>query len=71
MMVLVAEGSGERGLGWGTYSSSSCGKGSWGALWLCLLNWLSLHNGLVPSLFHQVLRVGLCFSILPFPFLFH
>ena len=34
--------------------TSSCGNGSPGALWLCRLQWLPLHRGLVPSAFRSL-----------------
>ena len=54
-------------LGRGPFSSSSCGNGSRGALWLCHLQWLSLHNGLVPLSFVRHCMLG--FALASFPFL--
>ena len=46
--------------------TSSCGNGSPGALWLCRLQWLPLHRGLVPPAFRQAFR-GSGFASASFP----
>ena len=73
-----AAGGGGRGAGGGGGGSvccagmrpfiftSSCGNGSPGALWLCRLQWLPLHRGLVPPAFRQAFR-GPGFASASFP----
>ena len=46
--------------------TSSCGNGSPRALWLCRLQWLPLHRGLVPPAFRQAFR-GSGFASASFP----
>lgn len=69
MMLLVVWPGAVEELAWGPISSSCHGNGRRGALWLCQLQWLSVQNGLGPSVFRQALHVGLRFGFLPFPFL--